>query len=269
MSNNYKIGIVGLGLIGGSIEKALIKETGFEVLTVSVSQNRPNKLADLADADIVFLCGSQSSILENIKEIAKLAAVQNAFARTLITDVASTKSYINNKAAEFGLNNFIAGHPMAGTEHRGYEASLPELFQGAKWILCPQTEDFVLQDKLNLLTSIITKTLGAQIETMDAVTHDKAVALISHLPLLLSLGLGEIVGSMPSLQRILGPGCKGMLRLAKGNADMGREIITINRQNIRDAWELFKVEVDAILEMKGSNLQEELELVKDKLVNCL
>ncbi len=263
MENKLRIGIVGLGLIGGSIEKRLSNK--YELLTVSVSQNREYKLADLANTDIVFLCGSQSNIIRELENIAKLIIQsgqegsvpesERAFAKTIITDVASTKVAVANKAQELGLKNFVPGHPMAGTEHQGYEASFPELFQGAKWILeesSPRTEN---------LEQII-RELGAEIVVMDPETHDKSVAMTSHLPLALSLGLANMVHNFSPATKVIGPGFKSMTRLAQGNANMGKEIISLNRKNIKDAWRIYKQEIESILNIYGDDLEEEIGVIK-------
>ena len=265
MENKLSIGIVGLGLIGGSIEKRLSGK--HELLTVSVSQDREHKLEDLVNADIIFLCGSQSSINKELEEIAKIIIRsgkegtipenERAFYRTIITDVASTKLAIANKARELGLKNFIPGHPMAGTEHQGYEASFPELFENAKWILeesSPRTAT---------LERIIRDDLGAKIVVMDAETHDKSVAMTSHLPLVLSLGLADMVHNFHPATQVIGPGFKSMTRLASGNASMGKEIISLNRKNIKNAWTIYKQEIESILNIYGEDLEQEIGVIKD------
>ena len=264
MENKLRIGIVGLGLIGGSIEKRLTGK--HELLTVSASQDRESKLEDLASADIVFLCGSQSTISMQLEEIAKIIIRsgkegtvpedQRAFFHTIITDVASTKLALSRKAQELGLKNFIPGHPMAGTEHQGYEASFPELFEGAKWILeesSPRTA---------ALERVIQEDLGATVLVMDAETHDKSVAMTSHLPLVLSLGLADMVHNFNPATQVIGPGFKSMTRLASGNASMGKEIISLNRKNIKDAWSVYKQEIESILNIYGEDLEQELGEIK-------
>lgn len=265
-----KIGIVGLGLIGGSIEKALLKEPdSFEILSVSESQGREYKLQDLKDCDIVFLCGPQSSIPQQLDEIARIISQsgeegsvpleERAFSKTIITDVASTKVQITKKAEELGLDNFIPGHPMAGTEKQGYEASFPELFEEANWVLGESST------RTQALETIITKTLKAKLVIMDSETHDQSVAVISHLPLVLSLGLGDMLASMPQAKKVIGPGFKGMVRLAKGNPELGREMIALNRTNIKNAWEIFKTEVESLLSITGDDLEHELVDIKEAL----
>lgn len=270
MSGKLKIGIVGLGLIGGSIEKNLFaKGEKFEIKSVSQSQGRDFKLEDLSDCDIVFLCGPQSKIPKDLKEIARIISEssnegtvpenERAFAGTIITDAGSTKRQISKVAKDLGLKNFIPGHPMAGTEKQGYENSFPELFQDAIWVLTEENE------KLEAVVS----ELGAKKVIMDEETHDRAVSVISHLPLLVSLGLGSLVSRLPQVQKVMGPGIKGMLRLAKGNTEMGHEIVSLNRSNIRTSWELLKAEIDSLLEIRGESLEEEISEIKEQLTTII
>jgi prephenate dehydrogenase len=270
MQEKLKVGIVGLGLIGGSIEKCLQQfPEQFEIFSVSESQNRSYKLDNLVECDVIFLCTQQSKLASQLDKIAQIISrsgqeghmpeEQRAFAKTVITDVASTKYLFCQKSADLGLKNFIGGHPMAGTEHKGFEASDANMFKDATWILT---------ERNSTLEDIITKYLAAKVLIMDSETHDKSVAVVSHLPLLLSLGLADLAINMPQVAKVMGPSFKGMTRLAKGNPELGREIISLNRSNIKDAWDLFKTEIEALLEIKGHSLQEELNLIKEKIL-CL
>ena len=261
MAEKIKIGIIGLGLIGGSIEKRLaLKPDLYEIKTVSKSQNRDFQLVDLKNEDIVFICSPQSEVNKILTEIALLQSKQEgAFAKTIITDVASTKKRIRDKAEQLGLKNFIPGHPMAGTEKQGYESSFPELFEAAKWILDSDPS----QSKL--LEKIIKEELGAVIEYLDSETHDKAVAATSHLPLALSVVLAKVALNLPATKKTIGPGFKSMTRLAQGNIAMGTEIIDLNRKNINELWQDYKAEMDAFLSAYGDDLERELKVVKDKL----
>ncbi len=280
MSEKIKVGIVGLGLIGGSIEKRLAANADkFEVLVVSQSQpqgldirGQRRTLSDLADVDILFLCSEQSLIPKQLQEISLLILRSSqeglvpedrrAFAHTIITDVASTKQRICNTATELGLTNFVGGHPMAGTEKQGYEASLPELFEGATWVLAESSE------RTELLEQVIKVDLGAaSVLILDPTTHDQCAAAISHVPLVLSLGLGNIIRDVPAAKQMVGPGFTGMARLAKGNEALGLEIISANRQNIKEIWQLYKQHVDSLLETSGENLAEEIGAMKLALSN--
>lgn len=262
MNSKLKVGIVGLGLIGGSIEKCLKENHDYELLPVSQSQNKPYKLEDLKDCDIVFLCGSQKKIKEDLREIAvinsksgeggKVPEDQRAFAKTLITDVGSTKEAICNAAEEIGLKNFVGGHPMAGTEHSGYDASFPELFKDCKWVLTTENE------KLSILEKII-KDLGTgEIVKMDPKSHDQSVAAISHLSFLLSFGMANMTEAYPQSQKVTGPSFKSMTRLANGNKELAKDLIVMNRKNLKQVWESYKGYVDALLEASAKDLKTEL-----------
>lgn len=265
-----RIGIVGLGLIGGSIEKKLYRDfpEKYEIFSVSQSQERPYKLEDLADTDVLLLCGPQSTIKKQLEEIALIISKSGqrgtipeenrAFANTIISDVASTKSAICSHAIEFGLNNFIGGHPMAGTEKQGFENSFPELFHDCNWIL---TET---NSKSQILEELI-KDLGSKNTViMDPETHDQAVAAISHIPLVLSLGLGILVNQVPRAKEIIGPGFKSMIRLAQGNEQLSQEIISLNKDNIKELWEAYKENMDSFLDIEGkNNLKDEIKYIKE------
>lgn len=272
MDSKIKIGIIGLGLIGGSIEKCLKDNNNYELFCVSQSQNRPHKLEDLKDCDIVFLCGSQKKIKEDLREIAIINSKsgeggtipedQRAFAKTLITDVGSTKEGIGSTAEELGLKNFIGGHPMAGTEHSGYDASFPELFQNCKWVLTTSNENFNndknLIDNLNKLETMI-KSLGAyEIVKMDNKSHDEAVAAISHLSFVLSHGMANMTEAYPQANKVTGPSFKNMTRLANGNKELAKDLIVMNRENIKQVWETYKGYVDGLLDASAKDLKEEL-----------
>lgn len=275
MDKRIKVGIVGLGLIGGSIEKYLKDSSNYELLCVSQSQNRAHTMENLGDCDIVFLCGSQKKIKDDLREIAivnsksgkggKVPEAERAFAKTLITDVGSTKENICACAEEFGLKNFIGGHPMAGTEHSGYEASFPELFQGCNWILMHPSEEFCNDNeftkKLDKLEKLITDLGTENIIKMDPQSHDEAVAAISHLSIVLSMGLASITKAYPQSQKVIGPSFKSMTRLANGNKELTKDLITINRENIKKVWQTYKDYIDSLLETSSKNLNEELELV--------
>ena len=261
MSEKLNIGIIGLGLIGGSIERRLgLKPDLYEVKAISKSQNRDYRIEDLKNEDIVFICSPKSQVNNFLDQIALLQSKDDtAFVKTIITDVASTKKRIKHEAELLGIRNFVGGHPMAGTEKQGYEASFPELFEGAKWILDSRPGAYPELEKL------ITNELGAKIEYIDADTHDRAVAMTSHLPLVLSLILAKLGMDIPSAKKTIGPGFKGMVRLAAGNVSMGAEIIDLNRNNINELWQDYKAEVEALLAAHGDDLERELKSIKDKL----
>ena len=219
-----KVGIIGLGLIGGSIFKDLSKS--YEVVAVSQSQNGENiyKSYDvLKDCDIVFVCTAMNKILSVLDE---LEAVLNS--ETIVVDVCSLKSFVSQKKRPY---NFIPSHPMAGTENKGFESSLEGLFKGKKWVITkPENE---LNDGGKLIQVI--KYLGADIVYTTAQKHDEAAALISHMPMVIAQGLMLCAKDNPLALEIASSGFRDMTRLALSNEEMACDMVSMNHKNIEQA----------------------------------
>jgi prephenate dehydrogenase len=119
---------------------------------------------------------------------------------------------------------------MAGTEKSGFDASEPDLFKGAPWIVVPHKKN-----KADLDAWI--RLFGAKPILMNAADHDRKTALISHLPALISKALLDFVQKMdPECLQIAGPGFRSMTRLAKGNPELMKEISSFNKKNLETFW---------------------------------
>lgn len=217
-----KIGIIGLGLIGGSIFKDLTA-LGYDVKAVSHSQNGEKiykSYEDLKDREIIFVCSAMNKTLAVLDELENILP-----AETVVTDVCSLKEFVSKKERPY---IFIPSHPMAGTEHKGYENSFSGLFKGAKWVItkqCPQTQT---------LTQII-KQLGATPVFMSAGEHDEAAAMISHMPMVVAQALFLAASKNPNNLRIAASGFRDMTRLALSNEEMAIDMVTMNAENIQQA----------------------------------
>ena len=217
-----KIGILGLGLIGGSIFKDLTA-LGYDVKSVSHSQNGEKiykSYEDLKDREIIFVCSAMNKTLAVLDELENILP-----AETIVTDVCSLKEFVSKKERPY---IFIPSHPMAGTEHKGYENSFSGLFKGAKWVItkqCPQTQT---------LTQII-KQLGATPVFMSAGEHDEAAAMISHMPMVVAQALFLAASKNPNNLRIAASGFRDMTRLALSNEEMAIDMVTMNAENIQQA----------------------------------
>jgi arogenate dehydrogenase (NADP+) len=242
------IGVIGLGLIGGSLALRLAKE-GINILAFSRSlnpntENTPfkwvgNDLSRLNECQIVFICSPISSICTTLEKIA-----QYLKPGTIISDVASVKSEI----VEFATKNFrkdcffIGGHPMAGTEKQGFANAFPELFEGRPWVLIKDTEN----SQANAHLEGVLKLTGAKVLWSDSQSHDRAVAYISHLPLLLSLKLLQTIQNIsdPEIktlaENLASSGFEGMVRLAKGNKELNEDILKNNDSNIKAVYKEFE-----------------------------
>lgn len=217
-----KIGVVGLGLIGGSIFKCL--RTGYEVVGVSRSVEETNVSDDysiLNDCDIVFVCTPMNVTLDVLGKLEFYLSPN-----TIVSDVCSLKSFVSKKKYSY---RFIPSHPMAGTEHSGWEASFAELFKGAKWVVTPTEGD--IPDELE---SVIND-LGAQIIITTPEEHDKAVALISHLPLMVAQALCDNIKDNELAKLIASSGFRDTTRLALSNTEMAADMLELNRENIKNS----------------------------------
>lgn len=218
-----KIGIIGLGLIGGSLFKDL--SNSHDVIAISKSQNgeRIYKTYDyLKDRDIIFVCSAMNKTLSVLDELENIVS-----SNTIITDVCSLKEFVCKKERPY---KFIPSHPMAGTEHKGFENSFEGLFKGAKWVIINNN----YKEETEKLCSIITE-LGAEPIFADADEHDRAAALISHMPMVIAQALVLAAKDNSLALKIAASGFRDMTRLALSNEEMACDMVSINHKNIEQA----------------------------------
>lgn len=219
-----KIGIIGLGLMGGSIYKKL-KVCSKEVVGVG-----SDWVGQIDAFDLLILAVPIPAILEIGEKLASLPLKKPL----LVLDIGSVKEPIAKKfeAWSNGQVEFLATHPMAGKEKSGFEHSDPTLFEGAAWVITPHAKN--REASLQKAEELI-HLLGANSIRMDAEQHDRQAALISHMPYLLSKALLDFVAKEdPSSLAMAGPGFKSMVRLADDNSEMHKEIARYNEANISD-----------------------------------
>lgn len=245
MKNIKKIAVIGLGLIGGSLAlslKNLNKDfsiSGYDIKGESMSiaryRNIIDKIAEnyeeaVSNADLIIIATPISRIVEvisNIKSHLKKGAV--------ITDVGSAKEKIVRKVAEILPEDvfFIGGHPMAGSENEGILSATPELFKNVFYILTPT--DTTITEPLVTLHSLLTK-IGAKVITIKPEEHDENVALISHLPHILSTNLVDMIddrkSTMKNLFKLCAGGFRDMTRIAAANTKMWLDISLENKDKI-------------------------------------
>lgn len=214
-----KIGIIGLGLIGGSLFKDLTKK--YDVIAVSQSQNGDKIFKSyevLKDRDLIFVCTPMN------KTIAVLDELENYLSPdTVVTDVCSLKKFVSEKQRPY---KFIPSHPMAGTEHKGFENSFEGLFKNAKWVITGEKNDLLLE---------IIDFVGATPIFTTAEKHDEAVAMISHMPMVIAQGLMLAAKENPLALEIASSGFRDMTRLAMSNEEMANDMVTMNHKNIEQS----------------------------------
>jgi arogenate dehydrogenase (NADP+) len=218
-----KIGVIGLGLIGGSIFKKLSTQK-YEIFGVSNSVKGKNISSDyqiLNNCDIVFVCTPMSVTLEVLDKLENFVTPE-----TIVTDVCSLKGFVSHKEYSY---KFVPSHPMAGTEFSGWENSFESLFENAKWVITPLNANYSAE--VEVLEGIIEE-LGAEIVLTTPEEHDKAVAFISHAPMVIAQALCENIKDNKLAQVLASTGFKDTTRLALSNTQMENDMVNLNRENI-------------------------------------
>jgi prephenate dehydrogenase len=211
--------IAGLGLIGGSIGIAL-RRRGWHVAyidpNVSVDDAGSAEAADEqadsfdVDVDLTILATTVDVALESIGRC-----------RSLTTSVCSVMAPLRSVADAHGIA-FVAGHPFAGSHERGLAAARGDLFENASWFI----------DRHEPAVQQLTTDCGARTVIIDAAAHDRAVALTSHLPQILSTALAAYLHDQHVDPHFTGSGLRTFLRLAASDASVWSPVIEANRQNI-------------------------------------
>ena len=263
---------LGLGLIGGSVALALREAGGWTAaawtptgvgpalaLASGTIDSAPSSLEDaLADADLVVLAASPTACLALLDRLAG-AACSALPAGAVVTDVASTKAALVDRAGSLGLR-FVGGHPMAGRETSGFSASIATLFVGRPWVIVPSdSADGAAIERVEALA----RATGATPVRMDAAAHDAAVAMISHLPIVAAAALVEaaagaagepVPANWPAAAALAASGWRDATRLARGDATMGAGIAVTNATALAAQLRAYRDRLDAwlvLLEASG------------------
>ncbi len=239
-----KIGFIGLGLIGGSIARAIrhfypeAEILAFSRTRASVEQavadgivNRtPNEInEDFGSCDYIFLCApvaSNAEYLQKLKPVIRLSSI--------ITDVGSTKCDIHARVTELDMEaNFIGGHPMTGSEKTGYMHSKRILIENAYYVITPTSR--VSKDAVDRYYHFIAS-LKALPLVLDYQTHDYVTAGISHLPHIIASSLVNLVKDTDTedgiMKLVAAGGFKDITRIASSSPEMWEQICMTNRKNI-------------------------------------
>ncbi len=244
-----KIGVIGLGLIGGSIFKKCREK--YDVVGVSRSLKEENVSSDystLKGCDVVFVCTPMNKTLDILDKLGNYLDEN-----TIVTDVCSLKEFVSHKSYKY---KFIPSHPMAGTEHSGWEHSFAELFNGAVWAVTPK-EDTDLKD-FGVLKTVIEST-GANVIMTTPQEHDRAVALISHAPMLVAQALCKNIEDNELAQKLAASGFRDTTRLALSNTEMANDMVVMNGENIKDVIKLLNENVNKLF---AGNYRDEAEKIK-------
>jgi prephenate dehydrogenase len=250
------LAIVGVGLIGGSIARAIRERpAGIESISAwspsgrgsalaladGVIDRAPTSLAGAVDgADLIVLAADPLACLGLLDDLSRL---KPAAELPTITDVASTKALLVEHADQLGLR-MVGGHPLAGLETTGYAHARADLFVGRPWVLCPGA--FARPVDLERAELLVTA-CGAERHWLAATDHDRAVAAISHLPLAVAAALVASVSGAedwPLAERLAAGGWLSATRLARGDVTMGAGIAATNATELARRVRSLRTQLD-------------------------
>jgi len=267
-----KVLLVGVGLINGSFSLAMKHRRDVEFGGSDLSEEHLSKAVDLgivsqsfaleegiAWADFVLIGTPVNAIKKILPEVLELVRDDQ-----LVVDFGSTKETICHAVKNHpNRANFLAAHPIAGTEHSGPEAAFPELYQNKNLIICERekTNEFLLEDFLNLARGA-----GFYFTFMSAGEHDKHLAYISHLSHISSFVLSNTVLQKEKDGEVIldlaGSGFESTVRLAKSSPAMWSSIFNENKLRVLDSIKAYQAELD---ELKRMIENEEVEEVSKYL----
>ncbi|MBN4001177.1 prephenate/arogenate dehydrogenase [Nostoc sp. LPT] len=249
------IGILGLGLIGGSLGFDL-RSQGHHILGVSRREATCQKavtlgsvdeasvdLSLLAAAEVVFICTPLALIVPQFEQL-----VAHLPTATVVTDVGSAKAQIVKDISPL-WDNFIGGHPMAGRTDSGIEAAQRDLFVDKPYVLTPITT--TPTTTITVVEEIV-RSLGANIYFCQPEQHDRAVSWISHLPVMVSSSLIAACLSetdpdvLQLAQKLASSGFRDTSRVGGGNPELGVMMARYNRQALLRSLQQYRQNLDEL-----------------------
>jgi prephenate dehydrogenase len=237
--------------MGGSLSLSLQEQYGdlevvgldhndqhcIEALELGLVDKVVDTLEEVKDVDVLFLSVPVDGVIAILQQLAPLPS------ETTVVDLGSTKARIVASVPEAIRSNFVAAHPMTGTEKFGPSAAIDDLYRGKAVVLCNLEESGAHQRET---AKKIFADIGMKIFYMDAEAHDRHAAIISHMPHALSYALANSVMAQEDPKAIIalaGGGFRDMSRIAKSSPAMWRDIFEQNRDNLLEAIDSFAEEL--------------------------
>lgn len=256
----YTFGFIGLGLIGGSIAKALRRVMPYSRIIAFNRSEQPRIMAlkdgtadvvtdtvddNFRECDYIFLC---TPVERNVEYLTILKNIIDE--HCIITDVGSVKGNIHHAVEALKMEaSFIGGHPMAGSEKTSYEHANDRLVENAYYAVTPTKHS--PREKIDELIEII-RSIGAIPVELPYTEHDMVVAAISHLPHLIAASLVNLVKASDSeegyMKMIAAGGFKDITRIASSSPDMWEQICMTNHTNISVLLQKY---IDSLYETKN------------------
>lgn len=264
------IGFAGLGLIGGSIAKAIRRvhpdmniiafDTDRNSLTAALSDGTLNQAHDtlstgFSQCDIIFLCAPVNINVKNLQILRDISG-----SNCIFTDVGSVKTPIHEAVQALHMENrFIGGHPMAGSEKNGYGNASDRLLENAYYILTPAAG--VPAPAVEALTNLV-RSISALPVVLDSGRHDHITAAISHLPHIIAYTLVNLVEDFDDedqyMRMLAAGGFKDITRIASSSPVMWQQICDENRENLLKTLNTYIHSLDSVARHIEQNNKEAL-----------
>ena len=245
--------IIGIGMMGGSLALAL-RERGLASRIIGIDRSETalnlalksgaidagttDLTSGVRDADVIVFATPVPLLPAQLEIVAPCVRPD-----ALITDIGSVKGRIVAAGQRLFGPRFVGGHPMAGSERSGFGAAKADLFEGAAWAIVRAAPFDLETDEPARRLAAFVSALGANPIAMDAERHDRIVALVSHLPHLLSFAFANSVKDSPDSElarRMAGGSYRDMMRVSAADPELWRGIFHENRAALRNAlteWE--------------------------------
>lgn len=265
------IGIIGLGLMGGSLAKALKDKLSCNIIAYNYTKDelllakKDNIISEytfgnfdncekqiFSKCKVIFFATPVSLIETQIKQLIPFISPD-----TIISDLGSTKQHIFEEMEKNKIK-FIGGHPMTGSEKTGYINSLSFIFENAYYVITP-TKNISI-DELAFFEDIIRK-IGAIPMLMDAKIHDKSVSGISHSPHIIAAALVNTVAKSDCekhMHKLAAGGFKDITRIASSSPEMWTAISLSNNEEIINFLEAFKENISSTIDLIRNNEQDKI-----------
>ncbi len=266
------VGIIGLGLMGGSLALSLQKQDYVDSI-VGYDHNETHKkdalqlglvdkivsFEDIKKCDVIFLAIPVNGVINTLQQLTDVNE------NTTIIDLGSTKEKIVASVPPKIRQNFVAAHPMTGTENFGPHAAVENLYTDKVVVLCDLEESGEIQKQR---ARKIFKSLNMKKYFMKSYEHDRHAAFISHMPHAISYSIANTVLKQENKHNILAlaaGGFRSMSRLAKSSPYMWEDIFRQNKENLLEAIELFETE---LTNLKTNIQNEEWDKVHQEMANA-
>lgn len=266
------IGIVGLGLMGGSFAKAM-KKYGIAKKVYGYARSEQSK-KEIAELNLVDELVDMKTLKEKSDLIVLAIPVDNIITilpdlldvntNTTIMDLGSTKEYIVKNIPKEIRKNFVAAHPMCGSEKFGPKAAMDNLYEGKTVVLCDLEDNNKLHEQRAIK---VFQDIGMRLVFMDSKNHDIHACYMSHLPHAISYSLANTVMGHEDPKSIIALAAGGftdMSRIAKSSPDMWTDIFKQNKNNLLDSIDLFEEHMKKVRKMVEDEEYDDLKQWMEK-----